>query len=72
MEETKSKTKSVKEYLKTPNHCPLCDSEYLNSSEKEINELSLVPEIHQNISCDECGFKWTDIYTLTNYVPNEL
>lgn len=61
------KIKSQSEYLKCPNRCPCCNSDNLRSYEKEINELSQIPEIHQDILCLDCGETWTDIYTLTGF-----
>lgn len=48
----------IKEYLRDPNHCPLCDSVDIRASEFDPDTKS------QRIECNYCSAIWNDVYEL--------
>jgi len=55
--------KTDREYVKSSNHCPFCDSEQIEGESLDVNGN----EAWQPISCIECGRRWLDIYTLIGF-----
>ena len=53
-------------YLKSPHHCPYCNSQNICAREFETDHDTLP----QKIECPHCGKQWTEIYTLTGVEPN--
>ena len=49
-------------YLKSPNHCPKCGSENINSGTIEADGSSA----WSNVTCEDCNAVWKDIYKLTD------
>ena len=49
-------------YIDSPNHCPYCDSDRIQSGDRESDENIMTWEIR----CHACKQEWTDVYTLTN------
>jgi C4-type Zn-finger protein len=52
-------------YLKSPNHCPVCNSDqiiadYFVSDDFDGNSVT------QEVKCDECAAEWRDVYALTS------
>jgi predicted Zn-ribbon and HTH transcriptional regulator len=49
-------------YLNAPYHCPKCESEDITGGgfEADYNQS------WQKVTCDKCGYQWTDIYTMTD------
>ena len=48
-----------REYLKSPNHCPYCGSENIDSGHMEGDTLTA------QVVCRECDKSWWDCYQLT-------
>ena len=55
--------KTVKEYLNSSNHCPNCNSEWIEGCAVDIH----VGSASQDIFCNDCDQSWIDYYTLTNF-----
>jgi transcription elongation factor Elf1 len=47
-------------YLKSPNHCPFCESEDISAWNWD-GESS-----RQDVVCEHCGERWYDIYKLVD------
>ena len=52
--------KDKQEYLSNPNHCPNCKGENITAGNYDFEGSSVWSEV----SCDDCHFKWHDIYDL--------
>lgn len=52
-------------YLFSPNHCPKCNSENIESSGQVQVDSS---GAWQDVECNACHFTWQDIYSLTNVI----
>ena len=55
------------DYLKHPGSCPKCKSGNITGEQLEVNGN----HVWQNVTCEDCGFAWTDEYTLTNVFVQE-
>jgi transposase-like protein len=55
--------KQEADYLKSPYHCPYCNSDRICALEFETQTLT------QTVECPDCGRQWTDRYTLTAIEP---
>jgi transcription elongation factor Elf1 len=53
------------DYLKSPNHCPWCNSEKIMADTFDAEKPG------QLVECQNCGREWYDIYTLTDIEPLE-
>jgi len=53
----------MKQYPKSQNNCPFCDSNNLDGGEWDAEGTMS----WQRIECIDCGKKWDDIYTLQGY-----
>jgi len=61
---SKSKNMIISEYvLRKGLACPVCRSVDLQGQDVNISE----GEATQDVSCDECGATWTDVYILQSY-----
>jgi len=49
-----------KDYLASPVHCPLCNSQDIEGETVRLEEW----EIAQPVKCNSCGCEWDDIYKL--------
>ncbi len=60
-------TPDFKAYLESPNHCPWCQSKSIQGGARNFdsNYASL------DVSCEDCGQVWQDIYTLTGVFDPE-
>jgi len=54
--------KEKTEYLKHPFCCPKCQSGDINAGDYDFEDHMVWSEV----SCEKCGAKWRDIYTLTD------
>ena len=53
-------------YLKSPFHCPYCNSD-------RIVALEFNPEsLEQTVECENCGRQWAEVFTLTDVEPKSL
>jgi hypothetical protein len=52
-----------KQYLKNPTICPVCRSSDISGGQVDVDMGSC----WQEIECEDCGAKWTDIYKLIGY-----
>ncbi len=52
-------------YLKSPFHCPYCNSDKIVA--QEFNGESL----GQTVECQACGREWKEVFTLTDVEPIE-
>lgn len=52
------------EYLKDSDQCPFCRSRNICGTSSLGAEAG---EAWQNISCNDCGKQWQDIYKMTGY-----
>lgn len=60
----------VKRYLKAREAaCPYCDSQDLEMSPIEFENSGT--GLNQELSCNDCGRKWTDVYALSKIEENE-
>ena len=50
----------LEKYLKNSNECPVCDSGDIEGGRVEIDDSIA----WQNMTCNDCGLQWTDLYTL--------
>jgi len=55
--------KQKADYLKSPFHCPHCNSRNIEAQPFDA-EMSCQPVV-----CLDCGKEWRDIYTLTDIEP---
>jgi len=53
-------------YVKSPYHCPYCNSENIRARDFETYHDTFT----QKVECPDCGKQWTEIYTLTGVEPN--
>jgi len=53
----------MKQYPKSQNNCPFCDSNNLHGGDWEAER----DQAWQHIECMDCHKKWDDIYTLQGY-----
>lgn len=49
-------------------HCPYCGSEDITGGSVQIGAASA----WQPITCSACGRKWTDVYNLIAFEPDEV
>lgn len=54
--------KNVEDYLKDPNHCPVCGGADISANNDFV---SVGASAHQTVECENCGATWYDIYTIT-------
>jgi len=54
--------KQVKEYLAKGSSCPFCGSESITGGSVDIEGVAA----SQEVSCQECGRSWRDVYRLVN------
>lgn len=59
--------KSQKKYLKKPNHCPFCNSDYVQGESVNIDDNGA----HQEVNCMDCNGSWHDNYRLISYTVNK-
>jgi hypothetical protein len=50
----------IYQYLKSPNHCPYCESTGISSQGINFDD-----EVNCDVICDDCGQKWNDKYNVT-------
>jgi C4-type Zn-finger protein len=56
-------TKSqIKKYLDDPIKCPLCGSSEIEAMGQSRKTAAIITD---DIQCYDCGYLWTDVYTLT-------
>jgi len=61
MERAYELTEEQKEkYLRSPDHCPVCQSDDIEGGFVEVD----CGGAWQNIHCIECGARWADLYML--------
>jgi predicted Zn-ribbon and HTH transcriptional regulator len=57
-------------YLKSPYHCPRCNSGDIEAQPQagEFNEgyKGKKPTASMPVICPDCGYRWIEIYSLTN------
>jgi hypothetical protein len=51
----------IKNYLKSPNHCPYC-----NSKNIEADEINYDDTINCDVYCTNCQRTWNEQYEVTN------
>ena len=51
-----------KKYLKTPYHCPFCNSRSIEGDQYDGD----FNQVWQKVHCNHCHADWTDVYTLTD------
>jgi len=57
--------KQIKNYIKAKGTiCPYCSSKYITAGTIDAEEA----KAWQDISCDDCGSEWRDIYELKTIV----
>lgn len=49
-------------YLKSPNHCPKCNSKNISGGSFEADD----DYAYRDVTCDDCGYEFRDIYTLAD------
>ena len=60
--------KTQEEFVKDGGaHCPKCDSMNLDAYHLEADG----PIAWCTVKCNQCGYEYTDEYTLTGYTPGE-
>jgi predicted RNA-binding Zn-ribbon protein involved in translation (DUF1610 family) len=52
------------QYLKEPYKCPKCQTIEITGGVLEVEVSSC--QAWQSCKCDNCGFEWNDVYTLTD------
>lgn len=57
-----------KAYLQDPNHCPICNSDYIHGDEVNVDANTA----YQEITCDNCEAYWFDCYTMTDIELQEI
>jgi transcription elongation factor Elf1 len=57
--------KEKADYVKSPYHCPYCNSDRIVALEFSTESFT------QTVECEHCGKQWTDIYTITDVEPIE-
>jgi transcription elongation factor Elf1 len=55
--------KQKADYLKSPYHCPYCNSDKIVALEFNAETLS------QTVECQACGREWKEVFTLTDVEP---
>ena len=60
---SKENPRSQMEYVQSPNTCPCCDSSSIEGGHVEVECSSA----WQQITCNDCGATWNDIFKLTGY-----
>jgi len=58
--------KQKADYLKSPYHCPYCNSERIVALGFNAESLG------QTVECQDCGRQWTEVFTLTDVEPKSL
>lgn len=51
------------DYLKSPYHCPYCNSDRISALEFDTQSFT------QTVECPDCGRQWIDLYSLTGIEP---
>ena len=64
---TASTLRSQAAYIKDAGKCPCCNSDQIEGGPVQIDG----PSAWQSISCNDCGARWADIYTLSSYEIEE-
>ena len=52
-----------KEYIESPYHCPFCNSDELDTQGFELLDGGYA---NQDVACNECKKRWTDIYKIVD------
>lgn len=50
-------------YKASPNTCPSCGSELLTTGTRSYGDIHM----YQDVSCNDCGARWADVYELKGY-----
>ena len=58
--------KTNAEHTQTPDSCPFCQSEDIEARRINIEGS----QAWQDVKCNTCAKKWSDVYTLTGYEEN--
>lgn len=53
-------------YIDSPRHCPYCESNNLSFGSFEAEETVATSQV----SCQDCGRSWTDVYRLKDIYEN--
>jgi transposase-like protein len=54
--------KQKNKYVACPNHCPYCGSNDIEANAPEVDG----PHAWADVTCNDCGKEWQDVYTLTH------
>lgn len=58
MVKTELTQEAISKYLKSPYHCPFCESDNITALEWEPEQSG------QIVECNACGKRWWDVYQL--------
>ena len=57
--------KQIKEYFKSPYHCPYCNSEDIEGGDIDFDD-----PITQRVNCPKCGKSWKDTLKVADILEN--
>ena len=56
-----------KKYLENPTQCPMCESGDIVAGHADFDGTVC----SQSVECEDCGYKWQDIYRLSDVEEDE-
>jgi len=56
--------KMKKNYLKNPHKCPKCGKTDIDARGFDFED----EQVWSEVICNDCGFEWRDIYTLSDII----